>query len=406
MATELRTAVRSEGGRWGVFSSEGNHRLGTHATEAEARAQSLAIEAKVKREARTAEAPKGEMRDVHLRCALSASRTEIVNGREYLVVPVVALMEGVIHAVNAETPERVPIETLQKAAATWNGRPVTLGHPKTGGKQCSASHPEALGLHIGEIKNSHISGKKLLQEAWIDKEKAKLLDAEMLQRLSDNKTEEVSVGAYVVTDGIEGKLDDKPYKASWLLAAGDHLAFLPGGRGACSIEMGCGTHRAAMNLVMAEAIEMVTETTQTEMPECLTFTALAEVDLNERISAIYDAVNREFSDPPQPVTPSNYAYTEQVFDDRVIVRKGDEVFSVDYTVDKDGKVTLGTAKPVKRAWVAASGFKAAAGARHSTGDMRLIQAMHDSATELGAKCDRSNYKMLTSAALCSCGGHK
>ncbi len=33
--------------------------------------------------------------------------------------------------------------------------------------------------------------------------------------------------------------------ASWVYADGDHLAFLPGGRGACSVASGCGTHRAA-----------------------------------------------------------------------------------------------------------------------------------------------------------------
>ena len=81
------------------------------------------------------------LRHLHLRGATSAPRTEMLDGREYLVVPVVALMDGVIHAVNAATPERVTTATLLKAAHSWNGRPITIGHPVRNGRQCSANDP-------------------------------------------------------------------------------------------------------------------------------------------------------------------------------------------------------------------------------------------------------------------------
>jgi len=177
-------------------------------------------------------------------------------GREHLVVPVVALCEGVIHAVNAETPEFVSVATLQKAAASWENRPVTLGHPRRDGKQCSANEPSILAVHgMGIVRNARVDGKKLLCEAWIDKNKAKALHSGMFQRLLDGERMEVSVGAHVVTDNVPGAHNGKAYKASWAETSGDHLAFLPDGRGACSIEMGCGAHRAAMHLVTAEAIE-------------------------------------------------------------------------------------------------------------------------------------------------------
>jgi hypothetical protein len=200
-------------------------------------------------------------RHLHLLAATGMTHKIIDAGKNWLVIPVIALMESVIHAVNAETPEFVPLATLQKAAASWNGKPVTLGHPKKNGKQCSASDDGILESHgIGVIKNSRVEGTKLLQEVWIDCERAKKLHPEMLARLEGNQTEEVSVGAFVVTDGKASNYKGKDYKASWIEASGDHLAFLPGGRGACSVEMGCGTHRAAMHLVTAEAIEEVSDT--------------------------------------------------------------------------------------------------------------------------------------------------
>ena len=141
-------------------------------------------------------------RHLHILGATGQVRIEKHDGRDHLVIPVIALMEGVIHAVNAETPEFVPFATLEKAAASWNGKPVTLGHPKKNGRQCSADDPSIRASHgLGVIKNARAESKKLLCEAWIDRECAKRLDSAMLARLEAGKTEEVSVGAFVMTDG-------------------------------------------------------------------------------------------------------------------------------------------------------------------------------------------------------------
>jgi len=197
----------------------------------------------------------GVVRELHLLGATGTVRREELNGRKYLVVPVVALMEGVIHAVNAETPEFVPGDVLKRAAASWIGKPVTLGHPAKAGKQCSASDAVIRkDSGIGVIWKSEYqdNGRRLLQEAWIDEEKAKLLHPKMYDSLAGGNTEEVSVGAMVVANAVGGSHNGKMYKGAWLETSGDHLAFLPGGRGACSCEMGCGTHRAASAHVITE----------------------------------------------------------------------------------------------------------------------------------------------------------
>jgi hypothetical protein len=43
------------------------------------------------------------------------TRTETFDGREYLVVPVVALVEGVVHAMNAKNAEFVAAEEFSRA---------------------------------------------------------------------------------------------------------------------------------------------------------------------------------------------------------------------------------------------------------------------------------------------------
>lgn len=203
--------------------------------------------------------PTALMETLHLCGATGRSRTEMRDGKEYLVVPVVALMEGVIHPVNASTAEFVPFSTLKRAATSWNGRPVTVGHPTRNGKQCSANDPSIFESHvIGTIFESHTEGKKLLQEAWLEKDKTKRLQPQMFADLEANKPVEVSVGTFVVAGIGDGEFGSKKYKATWLDASGDHLAMLPGGRGACSIEMGCGTHRSAAMRMLEDRMELET----------------------------------------------------------------------------------------------------------------------------------------------------
>src|SRR5688572_30401624 len=149
-----------------------------------------------------------EPRHLHLLGATGQARTEMWNSKEYLVVPVVALMEGVIHAVNAETPEFVPFDTLKQGAQTWNDKPIILGHPKKDGKQCSANSDDVLeALGIGVVRNSRVdeASKKMLQEAWIEKARAKRLHPGMYANLEANIPVEVSVGAHDVTGGDGGQ---------------------------------------------------------------------------------------------------------------------------------------------------------------------------------------------------------
>lgn len=191
--------------------------------------------------------PMETLRELRLRTAGVTPRIEQLQGREHLVVPVVALMEGVIHAVNAEVPEYVTPEFLAMAAESWNGRPCVLGHPTENGRQISANDPRIANTHeFGKIYKSALTGSRLAMEAWIDPARLEALgEQQMLADLRAGKPIEVSVGASVRTSPTAGTFNGKAYQAKWVAGLGDHLAFLPRGKGACSVEMGCGACRAA-----------------------------------------------------------------------------------------------------------------------------------------------------------------
>lgn len=415
--------------------------------------------AKIHREiARSFRASSEAPRFLHVSHALGQVQTIEWEGREHLVVPIVALMEGVIHAVNAANPEYVDEKVLAKAASTWNGKPIVLGHPVVGGKHVSADDPDVRAAYqFGIIRESKMNGKRLGMEGLVDpKRLEELKQTKLLADIRAGKSIEVSVGANVAVNKKESEYRGKKYKAEWLEVYGDHLAFLPNGVGACSLEMGCGSHRAATHFVTCRAFETT-----------LSLSTLAEQSLDERIQAVNSAVQQKWGGTPSSnsVVPA-YVYAQVVYDDHAIIRKDDKMWSVDYTVGKDGEIELGDKltevkmayvaaeqaralslqnpagskiidlsflKDLKehthtekwhRCWekvqaqgldessaaaictasigddsfVAAQGYKivvvgeprAAAGARHSSSDMKMIQQVHDHSVALGATCDRGN----------------
>jgi len=177
-------------------------------------------------------------------------RVATYQDREHVVLPVVALMEGVIHAINAETPELVREEDLAINPQAWNGRPVMYDHPQLNGQRVSANDPTILELYsLGTVFNTKLEDKKLKMEAWIDLKQAESVGKEamrLVEKARARETIEVSVGTYVTAEKESGNYEGKAYKAVWHNIVPDHLALLPEGtKGACSIEMGCGAPRAA-----------------------------------------------------------------------------------------------------------------------------------------------------------------
>lgn len=204
------------------------------------------------------------IRHLHLVGATGQIRTAVYDNREHLVVPVVAMVEGVVWAVNSDVPEFVPAEELAETPQQWNGRGCFAGHPADGGTQITANTPRTLETSFGVVFEASgsdriLSERKLEVFAWLDPVKAEQIGPEavsVIRRLRAGEIVEVSVGCYVEAEDIDGEFNGKQYHGVWRNIVSDHLAFLgEGEKGACSIAAGCGAgRRATRHLITAEGI--------------------------------------------------------------------------------------------------------------------------------------------------------
>ena len=175
-------------------------------------------------------------------------RTESMYGRDYLVVPVVALVQGVLQGMNSDFPELALAEEFGKVPQGWDGRPVVMGHPVVNGTPVSANSPAVLQDYaFGQLFNTRVEDDKLKTEAWIDLDRVNALGGEVestIERLKDGTVVEVSTGLFTGVEESSGRFNGRDYKAVWRGIVPDHLAFLSEGvKGACSVEDGCGTPR-------------------------------------------------------------------------------------------------------------------------------------------------------------------
>jgi hypothetical protein len=170
----------------------------------------------------------------HLKAG-QAKRGEL-DGREYLIVPVVMARSDVV--MNGGL---IPLEEFHPAS--WNGRPVVINHPEgPRGGFIEAGRPD---VHeqstIGQIFNTRVDGNALKAEAWIDIDKADRVVPGLVEGLDSGGLElNVSTGYFADAEPKEGKEGGKRYKELHRNLKPDHLAFLPNDLGACSWEDGCG----------------------------------------------------------------------------------------------------------------------------------------------------------------------
>lgn len=180
------------------------------------------------------------------------TRTETLMGRNYYVVPVVAMVEGVRTGANAEAPELGLASEFAQDLITWANRPLVLNHPQIelDGEMvyCSANDPAILESYaFGITMNPYLEDSKLKMEAWIDVGRVEDLGGEfetIVQAIQNTEPVEVSVGFFSKLEEKSGKFRGQSYKAIWRDIKPDHLAVLSlGTLGACSQADGCGIPR-------------------------------------------------------------------------------------------------------------------------------------------------------------------
>jgi hypothetical protein len=197
-------------------------------------------------------------------------RTEKLSGKDYIVAPVVALVEGVIQGVTANQPELALASEFGRFPGAWNGRPVTIDHPWVVVNtdeiesdpsvipeviRVSASDsPDVLdAFQVGFIFNTKVSNAKLMMEIWLDPQKMQhhsQAARDLLAHIKAGDKVEVSTGLFTGSEDSPGAYDGSEYAGIWRGVVPDHLALLPGDLiGACSIEDGCGVYANAKRVL-------------------------------------------------------------------------------------------------------------------------------------------------------------
>jgi len=168
------------------------------------------------------------------------TRMETFNDRQHLVVPVVMMVEGV-HSNNAG-PSLYPLEEFSKIPQAWNGVPVPINHPSdTSGSPISIGDPVAVQqLSIGNVWNSRMEGDKLKAELWLDVLKADQIAPGLLNSIRAGEEIDVSTGHFSENEIVPGNFQGETFDQVVRNIVPDHLAILPGARGACSWSDGCG----------------------------------------------------------------------------------------------------------------------------------------------------------------------
>jgi hypothetical protein len=256
-------------------------------------------------------------------------RNDTLQGKDYLVVPTVMLVEGV-HS-GSEGPYLYTNKEIGNRVELWNRKPVVVYHPD-GPTACTKEVLNARG--IGDIMNAKWDkkGKRLLAEAWLDEERVKKIDGRILEAIENEEVLELSTGLFADSDELAGEWgtgkDKEEFQGTLTNYGPDHLAVLPDQVGACSVEDGAGFYRNAKGQKI------------TVPPSYLIrFNALSANAIRELLQ--------------KAISSDDGHWVEDVF-----IKEGYFIYSTDtgsnlyrrdFSVDKDDKITLkGLPVTVKR----------------------------------------------------------
>lgn len=266
-------------------------------------------------------------------------RIETLNYTEYIVVPVVMMVEGVHNGSKGATFHSA--EELEKTVDYWEGKPVTLSHPQIDGYFVSANSDEVVeAWGVGFVSNAKMKDKKLTAEIYIDPIKLSEIDQGTLEAVRVGKIIEVSVGVFTTDEEIEGEWKGEKYIKISKNHIPDHLALLPGEVGACSVNDGCGLRvnnekkEGGKNVIQVntELLKSVNEQGYKLHP------IVYEESLSARIDKIVRAVYALDTD-------KSYNYVEEVYETAVVYVKREEgqeakLYKQFYQINEDQTVSL------------------------------------------------------------------
>lgn len=182
----------------------------------------------------------------------SKIRVRELLGAEYYVLPSVMMVEGAyypsIQSCNERTALFFSADELRKSITSWNGRGISLMHPD---ENSSFNVPDVFDNHwLGFVFNANFEADKgrLIADLWISAERGK----ELVEKVKASEQVDISIGACgEIIDGA-GVINGEAYSKQFVNIVGDHLAVLPGSKGACSWSDGCGIRASEYGLLVDE----------------------------------------------------------------------------------------------------------------------------------------------------------
>lgn len=268
-------------------------------------------------------------------------RTETHQGKQHIVVPVIMMVEGV-HA-GSRGPLLHLASELGKVVDSWNGIPITIDHPQQQGAYISANNPEIIDNCVGRVYNTYIDGDKLKAEAWLDVEKLKAVSPEASAYIMQQKPLDVSVGVFSDEQEEQGEWNGESYIAIAHNHRPDHLALLPGGRGACSWADGCGIRvntnfkSKANGMKTEELFKVYKDLNKAGFAVSPVVNETGYMELMQSMSAKFDSMD----------SGATYYYMEELYDDKVIYRRrnsefpgNNALFQQSYEVDEAKKINF------------------------------------------------------------------
>lgn len=299
------------------------------------------------------------------------ARHETRDGVDFLVVPAVILVEGVLNGA------LLTAEEFGEFVDTWNDVPVPLYHPQSDGQYVSARDLNTQDAWvIGRFYNASLDGQKLRGEFWIDTGKAERLGAEAqeaIRMLEAGEPVEVSTGYFCDEEPAEGEFGGVAYHAIQRNLRPDHVALLPHSIGACSWQDGCGAPRV--------------NTAQKDNEVAMTGKTLValEISLDERLRRIYQAWDQHMAEVRSP--DDGWYFVLEAYDDRIVVA-GDKgrYWQYPYT-ETDGGVVFGDPVEVERTYAPISAQQ------KQTGDVDVNREQLIQHLAANCKCGRTEDQL-------------
>jgi hypothetical protein len=256
----------------------------------------------------------------------SQVRREILEGREYSVVPMVMLKEAVLNG--SQGPIFYPGTEIGKAPTIWNHKPIVVYHPVINGVGVSACEPTILETRkVGLILNTAWDNR-LKAEAWIDVEKADKVDTRVTESITNQKMMEVSTGMLADVEYTEGVFDGVAYSGIARNIVSDHLALLPDQVGALSIAAGGGLLRNALNAISGDP--KVKERFEAFVNSGMAQIIFNDASLSERIDMVHMAISE---------ATKGKGWVREVFDGYLIAVIDEKLYKIPYAIS-DKSVTM------------------------------------------------------------------